>query len=112
MRISDWSSDVCSSDLLHVIRPQRGGWLRSAVEMRWGAGMAAAAAQRRSLRLLGKWVEVSRRVARQHQIDGQAERRIDRSAERRVGQESVSTCSTRRPPYHIKKTQHNIQKRS
>lgn len=40
--------------------------------------MAAAAAQRRSLRLLGKRVEVSRFVARQQQIDGQAERRIDR----------------------------------
>lgn len=40
--------------------------------------MAAAAAQRRRLRLLGKWVEVSWRVARQNQIDGQAKRRVDR----------------------------------
>src|SRR3546814_10230596 len=26
MRISDWSSDVCSSDLLHAPCPQSSGW--------------------------------------------------------------------------------------
>src|SRR3546814_9552769 len=27
MRISDWSSDVCSSDLLHDLHPRRRGWI-------------------------------------------------------------------------------------
>src|SRR3546814_5232227 len=35
MRISDWSSDVCSSDLLEKIR-LRGGELRRALESRFG----------------------------------------------------------------------------
>src|SRR3546814_6002107 len=85
MRISDWSSDVCSSDLIGrgVIIPVRlneplmdtklaskeaGGGLPIAV----GEGMRA----------------VSVKV---------------RSEERRVGKECVSTCRSRWSPYHYKK---------
>src|SRR3546814_4522895 len=77
MRISDWSSDVCSSDLLakiakHVLCDHRRLLAR-------GGGR------------LG--------VRRAHRV---AER-IDvgiRSAERRVGKECVSTCRSRWSPYH------------
>src|SRR3546814_13111116 len=45
MRISDWSSDVCSSDLVHVARHDRD---RTAVAARFGTdGRAGAAPHRR-----------------------------------------------------------------
>src|SRR3546814_6368912 len=71
MRISDWSSDVCSSDLraLQAARAQ----LRRAME-RHQPGQA------RSAPLAG--VEPAR------------------SEERRVGKEGVSTCRSRWSPYH------------
>src|SRR3546814_1365405 len=76
MRISDWSSDVCSSDLA---QPVRGG-------------------------LLGLGIRVRQRLC--HQSDGlgctdlrQGVQRL-RSEERRVGKECVSTCRSRWSPYH------------
>src|SRR3546814_17606047 len=39
MRISDWSSDVCSSDLLSVMKPPRSArnWLTAATMPTWSA---------------------------------------------------------------------------
>src|SRR3546814_7636651 len=80
MRISDWSSDVCSSDLeLFAQRPFVEG--EADVE---GAG------QRRLQRLQGRGGEALRR---QRLV-------VDRSEERRVGKECVSTCRSRWSPYH------------
>src|SRR3546814_9513026 len=75
MRISDWSSDVCSSDLL---APHR----------RRSAGQRCAAA-------------LARRLA-PHPAPGRCtgSRERDRSEERRVGKECVSTCRFRWSPYH------------
>src|SRR3546814_2665894 len=81
MRISDWSSDVCSSDLLTTSVstlptpwPQRCGF--------------------------------SPTIARQARIHA-----CERSEERRVGKECVSTCRSRWSPYHKKKkTQKRPQK--
>src|SRR3546814_8545571 len=76
MRISDWSSDVCSSDLMasstcHVL----GGTKRLRLE--------------RIVRPQGRsW-------ARQYPAAGRT-----RSEERRVGKECVSTCRSRWSPYH------------
>src|SRR3546814_12083069 len=85
MRISDWSSDVCSSDLnriaadreTHTSRPSR-----------------SASARDRTARIRvhrsggsGNWRPAARR----------------RSEERRVGKECVSTCRSRWSPYHYKK---------
>src|SRR3546814_5621410 len=78
MRISDWSSDVCSSDLLD--RPPR----RSA---RSGGG--ADHRERQDCRA----VDPCRAV------DTNADRAV-RSEERRVGKECVSTCRSRWSPYH------------
>src|SRR3546814_16141587 len=75
MCISDWSSDVCSSDLLVATLV-----LAKASE---GADMAKAAALVEAL--LGA-------------TPG------SRSEERRVGKECVSTCRSRWSPYHYKKT--------
>src|SRR3546814_3279349 len=82
MRISDWSSDVCSSDLqIERTRPRGGaprrrepdGDLQSAVSLR-------------------------RRWSGQDPSD--ACHRLARSEERRVGNECVSTCRSRWSPYH------------
>src|SRR3546814_12911621 len=88
MRISDWSSDVCSSDLggLGLLRQRGlalavGGNLRQPLANLFG-GLAGT-------RLLG--IET---VAG----NGQA-----RSEESRVGKECVSTCRSRWSPYHYKK---------
>src|SRR3546814_7305891 len=74
MRISDWSSDVCSSDLpamrLFVIK-------------------------------LRRIAHVSLEVRRTPVLRNL--RQIGRSDERRVGKECVSTCRSRWSPYHSKK---------
>src|SRR3546814_11330574 len=88
MRISDWSSDVCSSDLTgHVTVDKRRGRTRLDGAVAFGtldfedlasdAGNAAALALERSEGLS--------------------------SEERRVGKECVSTFRSRWSPYHSKK---------
>src|SRR3546814_8768177 len=73
MRISDWSSDVCSSDLRRVVDDVRG--LMFPFDLR---GHDRGVADRGlGIIPLG-----------------------DRSEERRVGKECVSTCRSRWSPYH------------
>src|SRR3546814_5527023 len=74
MRISDWSSDVCSSDLLNLQPPGKG--VKHTRQLRYPNHM----------------------VARQISNMGHADDR--RSEERRVGKECVSTCRSRWSPYH------------
>src|SRR3546814_1017233 len=85
MRISDWSSDVCSSDL--------GDELRRVVRLP------------RARRPLDE--EVAFVAAREVAAEDRAQRRVaarvlrearERSEERRVGKECVSTCSSRWSP--------------
>src|SRR3546814_20659318 len=94
MRISDWSSDVCSSDLrrvavrlVHENRPQL-------ID---------------DIALLTEQIELARAFAfgdlRGHAI-GHLQRQVEiahrnRSEERRVGKECVSTCRSRWSPYHL-----------
>src|SRR3546814_11202432 len=73
MRISDWSSDVCSSDL--------------AFQRPWRVG--------------GRSTPGGRRIARARGLSERQVR--GRSEERRVGKECVSTCRSRWSPYHKKK---------
>src|SRR3546814_956218 len=89
MRISDWSSDVCSSDLT----PYPGGesW-REATDrvMRFVDDLPS--------RWDGKRVLVIGHMATRY---GLRRRLLDmRSEERRVGKECVSTCRSRWSPYH------------
>src|SRR3546814_17039241 len=97
MRISDWSSDVCSSDLDLVAHLQR-AFLRGA------RGQA-------ELDRYAALVLVRQKAARQpdEQHDEQREDQhikakkqplAIRSEERRVGKECVSTCRSRWSPYH------------
>src|SRR3546814_16108191 len=108
MRISDWSSDVCSSDLgrarcataglsgLHpalggqacvdhpFARPTVGEGVRQVVEP--GSDLLVAVVGRR-------WAALGSLIS---ELRG-------RSEERRVGKECVRTCRSRWSPYHEKK---------
>src|SRR3546814_6786501 len=73
MRISDWSSDVCSSDLV----------ARRAILRRQAEHLATRGDQRA--------------LAAGRDADALD---VGRSEERRVGKECVSTCRSRWSPYH------------
>src|SRR3546814_16790934 len=97
MRISDWSSDVCSSDLallkrLNVERPRIGIVVEPTARFLDQRLIDA----RRSVRL-GKAL-----IAR-HEAQLQLLSLLVRSEERRVGKECVSTCRYRWSLDHIKK---------
>src|SRR3546814_6344730 len=76
MRISDWSSDVCSSDL--------------------GAAGLYDHGQAAGILLEGRVVQAGRAGYGTETLM----RWLRRSEERRVGKECVSTCSSRWSPYH------------
>src|SRR3546814_648873 len=81
MRISDWSSDVCSSDLAEL-------------------GTRSEIKNLNSFRFLERAIEYE--VRRQIELieDGGTVVQETRSEERRVGKECVSTCRSRWSPYH------------
>src|SRR3546814_2663576 len=99
MRISDWSSDVCSSDLAagqQIIA----GLAEQIIAARTSAQLviALAAAQHRAVDRADMRQNVVCCRALDHGL-GMAVDRI-RSEERRVGTECVSTCRSRWSPYH------------
>src|SRR3546814_11207668 len=99
MRTSDWSSDVCSSDLVAYVEQEakRGD--------RW-------------VKLVGDWIDrdkgdlgpcwpreaLDAAIARAHELGTR------RSEERRVGKECVSTRSSWWSPYYSKKNQNIVAK--
>src|SRR3546814_1024327 len=88
MRISDWSSDVCSSDLGHR------------VAYRYQAAQVDACRQAQRVagteRCRGGFRIMLLAQGRRTEAGGGAAR----SEERRVGKECVSTCRSRWSPYH------------
>src|SRR3546814_11235004 len=86
MCISDWSSDVCSSDLASI-DAQTQKLTKS--EQKY--------AEQLKTRYDPLYAAQKRYLAEQENI------RRARSAERRVGTECVSTCRARWAPYHSKK---------
>src|SRR3546814_18773371 len=103
MRISDWSSDVCSSDLLGRALSGR----RNLVLTRGGrvpfAGMEAAASVDAALRAAEEDGAGELCVIGGAQVYALTLPLATRSEERRVGKECVSTCRSRWSPYHYKK---------
>src|SRR3546814_8496864 len=96
LRISDWSSDVCSSDLLRPrgLQRQGAGTVSRAVEAdHLPLGRVPQHAEGVAADAVGHGLEEA-----QGRIDGDG--RVDRSEERRVGKECVSTCRSRWSPYH------------
>src|SRR3546814_10999619 len=84
MRISDWSSDVCSSDL-----PLSFSGGATPMSLKYGSDFVAA----------------SYRVQPNIAVKDSDVVFVGRSEERRVGKECVSTCRSRWSPYHKKKMQ-------
>src|SRR3546814_12042919 len=103
MRISDWSSDVCSSDLKYTtakdtkaLEALQDKAIRSVQSARVHIQVALVA----TILHMGKhgdWTVASRLVdGLGNTVNGKAI--VQRSEERRVGQECVSTCRSRWSP--------------
>src|SRR3546814_14804918 len=104
MRISDWSSDVCSSDLDITVPPLRaahpvGQWNHARLRVEQGR--------------IRQWLNGTltadvpfgndawrKRVAASKFASMPLFGTFPRSEERRVGKECVSTCRSRWAPYH------------
>src|SRR3546814_17138359 len=111
MRISDWSSDVCSSDLVaQPVEHEDRAFEAAQLAHREGQSVLSriggqAAKHRRSGGGVGayrcgepqQFLPMRRDM---HQCDR-------RSEELRVGREFVSTCRSRWSPSHLKKKTHN-----
>src|SRR3546814_12305117 len=104
MRISDWSSDVCSSDLrLDMVSL---GWARSPSRCRSASSTEKiACASARAPRSYENHAYRNAFRARSNASPATEGTELDkvRSEERRVGKECVSTCRSRWSPYHKKK---------
>src|SRR3546814_1899912 len=90
MRISDWSSDVCSSDL-HAL---------CVSEFRLSHPVDAVKAVLRDGEILADHLGSRTRVAQPQRQRVRQRKLAKRSEERRVGKECVSTCRSRWSPYH------------
>src|SRR3546814_3228435 len=89
MRISDWSSDVCSSDLHLVLAPTV---LTLTIVLVFVTLLSIYAV---------RWItEPLSSVAAAAQSFGRSPDDSRRSEERRVGKECVSTCRSRGSPYN------------
>src|SRR3546814_11544905 len=114
MRISDWSSDVCSSDLSTVTGYSLTllmavifrALLRQRPFITWGVSILVVLAAAGMFAVIDAWV-----FSTQNRTSDTAGVQLFlgafylnftllRSAERRVGKECVSTCRSRWSPYH------------
>src|SRR3546814_16937298 len=123
MRISDWSSDVCSSDLEYAIRPKSGRnmyaatlvehalentapWFtyeidRGDTKIRVPDNEATQLANEKIESLRTGFIEwLKERPQQQKYHLEKLYNDTFRSEERRVGKECVSTCRSRWSPYH------------
>src|SRR3546814_15885792 len=105
-RISDWSSDVCSSDLGDCYPSNAPAWRPvSRRPIRLRVPLPGSVACDVAVLLLVKSHELGADLAMPVQVDlhGGLERPLAqggfRSEERRVGKECVSTCRSRLSPY-------------
>src|SRR3546814_15026640 len=102
MRISDWSSDVCSSDLADLVI----GLARCMLKTQQYEQAAKLFSQVQEKLPKHPEILVGLASCRRHKgALGEAEKLVRqvlaaRSAERRVGKECVSTCRSRWSPYH------------
>src|SRR3546814_14349731 len=102
MRISDWSSDVCSSDLkvtssLAVRDALRAGFGVSLIPMLY---VREDLEQGRLQTVLEDWSTVETSVYAVYPSRRYLSAKVRRSEERRVGTECVSTCRYRWSPSH------------
>src|SRR3546814_14671039 len=113
MRISDWSSDVCSSDLgigfrqpdmTWIVAPEHGearvGVVRCEDPAAEGQGVGEVLVP---IAQLAGSAEVGAAEGPDDAIEPGSGVRDRRAEERRVRKECVSTCRSRWSPYHYKK---------
>src|SRR3546814_17417829 len=102
MRISDWSSDVCSSDLLGVAQQlaadDKGPVLADLPGLEGNAERFPAV--ERIATLFGVWSPEHRVAGNTAEANRPVFAALQRSEERSVGKECVSTCRSRWSPYH------------
>src|SRR3546814_11449368 len=104
MRISDWSSDVCSSDLL--AQACVGGGQRGAVAQGFADQGVELGVAERGPPVAGRERGVAERRNIQAAAAGERigfDRVFPRSEERREGKECASSCRSRGAPYLYKK---------
>src|SRR3546814_16475027 len=98
MRISDWSSDVCSSDLVKT--KSRARHCRGKASAEWPAiwprTRSPASGRQTETMMADQRFTLYWRTGVREVVEGR------RSEERRVGKESVSTCRSRWSPCHYK----------
>src|SRR3546814_15645859 len=102
MRISDWSSDVCSSDLRDVLLKDYTMNQRLNMNVS-GGGKVARYFVAGSFNQDNRILEVDNRNNFNNNINLKTyslRSNVNRSEERRVGKECVSTCRSRWSPYH------------
>src|SRR3546814_20576880 len=99
MRISDWSSDVCSSDLIGIKDD-------ASIDIAGGAANGLNQRRFRAQETFLVRVQNSHKAAfgnvqpLPQQVDANKHIIHSRSEARRVGKECVSTCRSRWSPYH------------
>src|SRR3546814_8738878 len=99
MRISDWSSDVCSSDLmwgLGFYMDRLKLLLMLAISLPFLTGLSYCSGFEPTF----KWWEDLRDALVAITVGATISAAALRSEERRVGKECVSTCRSRWSPYH------------
>src|SRR3546814_13694090 len=117
MRISDWSSDVCSSDLrtppaasiikvaTEIVKQQEAFFLKGVaylkpMTLRQVADAIEMHESTVSRVTSNKYLSCARGLFELKYFFTSAIQAADRSEERRVGNECVSTCRSRWSPYH------------
>src|SRR3546814_17207481 len=101
MRISDWSSDGCSSDLLFPALKELKGRGPSVNRARVVRGVFGDAYNyMKSGHLMRQVVNKINGVDFNDLVERKHFGEVYRSEERRVGNECVSTCRSRWSPYH------------
>src|SRR3546814_19614536 len=109
MRISDWSSDVCSSDLetddfaqrIHLAKAEGFDRVEFWLWSNKNLDAIESALDETGVKLAGIVAEPFAELTRESDHD-----RFLRSEERRVGKECESTCRSRWSPYIYKKKIH------
>src|SRR3546814_17458006 len=101
MRISDWSSDVCSSDLTTGLSGLAGAWVGVGEAPSVVEGLGELVATGGSESAVSKAPAAN--MPRGAMIATAARTATPRSEARRVGKECVSTCRSRWSPSHNKK---------
>src|SRR3546814_12223436 len=111
MRISDWSSDVCSSDLMpkpmqhrqHAGHPAPGQFIEGRIAFLRTELKVTSQQQPLFDTLADEMRGTAKAMAARHEAMKQADHKPARSEARRVGKECVSTCRSRWSPYHDNK---------